>query len=221
MLFLEDINKAKHIVIKCKKQFLPSASALYTYILTLHKKVSLICEDENIDISYGFLPWLEKIKHSGYSSADFILELDIGASELYGIFSKNGIKLNSKMATALYGGLLFETDGFKNAKVDGMSFAIAKELVESKAEYKKCTKYVLNTKSLSYLRLKSIMLKKLILKDEAKLASIALSDDDFVATGADIEDAYDILKEAFSLPYVSEVELIKNNKILKTINKEV
>jgi len=223
MILLQDIQNAKHIVIKFDVEYLTSACALYTYALQLHKKVSLLCTKTDIDNRFSFLPWFEKIKHSGYSSADFILELSTSALELYELFEKNSIKLNQKMATALYAGLLVETDGFKNSNVNGMIFAVAKQLIDAKADYKACTRYILNTKSLAYLRLKSLMLKSILLKENATLVMMSVSDNDFKASGAKLDDAYDILQEGLTLLHVEEALLIKeeNKTILKRIKKEI
>jgi len=222
MTLLQDIQNAKHVVIIFDVNYLASASALYTYALQLHKKVSLLCKS-NIDNRFLFLPWMDKIKTSGYSSADLQLELKITAIELFELFEKNSIKLNQKMATALYAGLLVETNGFKNTNVDGMIFAIAKQLVDAKADYKVCTKFILNTKSLAYLRLKSLMLKNMLLTNNATKVTMSISDDNLKASGAKIDDAYDILYDGLTLLHVEEASLIKeeNKEILKTVKKEI
>ena len=222
MIHLPDIQNAKHIVIEFDAKYLACASALYTYALQQHKKVSLLCI-EDIDNRFAFLPWFEKVKTSGYSSADLKLELKTSAIDMYKLFEDNNIKLNQKMATALYAGLLMETDGFKNSSVNGMTFAIAKQLVDAKADYKTCTKFVLNTKSLAHLRLKSFMLKNMLLKEDAKLLVMSISDDDLKASGAKLDDAYEILQDGLTLLHVEEVLLIKeeNKEILKRIKKEI
>jgi len=220
MTFLQDIQNAKHIVVEFDIEFLSSASAIYTYALQLHKKVSLLCVD-NIDSRFLFLPWVDKIKASGYSSADFTLKLKTSAVSLYKLFEDNNIKLNSKMATALYSGLLLETDGFKNSNANGMTFAMAKQLVDAKAEYKVCTKFILNTKSLAYLRLKSLMLKNMILTKDATIATINISDDDLKASGAKLDDAYEILQDALTLLHVEEAMLVKEENKEKRIKKEI
>ena len=46
---LNKIESYKHIEIVVESQSLFVANALYTYILTLHKKVSLVCKEKNID----------------------------------------------------------------------------------------------------------------------------------------------------------------------------
>ena len=221
MTLLQDINNAKHIVIEFDEEYLASASALYTYVLRLHKKVSLLCPNQDLEARFSFLPWFNKIKKSGYSSADLHVELKLSALELYALFEKNTIIINQKMATSLYAGLLIETDGFKKIDSNGMIFAMAKQLVEAKAEYKSCTKYILNTKSLAHLRLKAILLKKMILQKNATIALIDIDENDLKSSGANLKDALEILKEALTLPHVKEAILEKDKKILKKIKKEI
>ena len=50
------IDAAKHIEIIVEAENLFVGSALYSYILTLHKKVSLVCKEERIDHKFSFLP---------------------------------------------------------------------------------------------------------------------------------------------------------------------
>ncbi len=224
MTLLEDIDKSKHIVIEVEEEFLAPASALYTHILRLHKKASLVCKSEDIEYRLSFLPWMDKIKKTGYSSADLKISLDINSSKLYEIFKEADIKLNVKMATALYAGLLQETKGFTNSSLNGTKFAIAKELIEYGAEYKSCTKFILKSNTLSFLRLKAILLQKMRLEENATVAIVPLDDNDLKATGAKVEDSYLVLEEVLSLVHVRKVLLVKSDekdKILKSIEKEI
>ena len=55
MRLLRDIENAKHVEIVVKREeFLPSASALYTYVLQLHKKVSLVCLCEEVEEKFSY-----------------------------------------------------------------------------------------------------------------------------------------------------------------------
>jgi len=220
---IDKIDKANYIVIQVDKKNIPSASALYTHILRLHKKVSLVCVDEDIDNHLSFLPWFDKIKNTKPSSADLVIDLDMDSVELFEWFATNKISLNKKMATALYAGLLIDTDGFKNSSVNGMKFAMANELISCDAEYKLCTKFILNSSDLSTLRLKAILFKGMLLKENATLVFMNISDDDLKKCGAKIQDCEPIMKEALNLPYAKEVVLVnsdKENEILRRIKKE-
>ena len=222
MISLEAIDKAKHIVILTSSNSFADASALYTHILRLHKKVSIVSESKTIDNGLSFLPWFDKLRDIIPSSADLAIDLDLETESLYNLFKLNDITINTKMATALYAGLLQRFDGFISSDVNGTIFADVSELIQQGADYKLCNKSIMNRVSLSTLRLKAIMLSSMILIDASKTAQFVISDDDLKSSGADISEAYEIIKEALSLPYV-EKAILKNsdNEVLKLINKEI
>ena len=222
MISLEAIDKAKHIVILTSSDSFAEASALYTHILRLHKKVSIVCESQDVDNGLSFLPWFDKLRNITPGSADLIVNMDLEIEPLYKLFKSNEITINSKMATALYAGLLKRFDGFISSEVDGTIFAMVSELIKHGADYGLCNKSIMNRVSLSTLRLKALMLKNMILTDTSKTAQFVISDDDLKSSGADISEAYEIIKEALNLPYV-ERAILKNsdNEVLKLINKEI
>ena len=85
------INEAKHIVVIAHRSpdadSMGSASAMYTYLLTLHKKVSFFCVTKKINPRLSFLPWFDKVRDSFPASADLAISLDCGS------FSRLGIEL--------------------------------------------------------------------------------------------------------------------------------
>ncbi|MFT5662091.1 MAG: phosphoesterase RecJ-like protein [Sulfurimonas sp.] len=86
---IKRIDSAKHIVviahINPDADSLGSASAMYTYILTLHKKVSLFCVSKNINPKLSFLPWADKVRNSFPASGDLAIALDCGSIARLGI----------------------------------------------------------------------------------------------------------------------------------------
>lgn len=222
MISLEAIDKAKHIVILTSSNSFADASALYTHILRLHKKVSIVSESQTVDNGLSFLPWFDKLRDIIPSSADLAIDLDLETESLYNLFKLNDITINTKMATALYAGLLQRFDGFISSDVNGTIFADVSELIQQGADYKLCNKSIMNRVSLSTLRLKAIMLSNMIVTDASKTAQFVLNDDDLKSSGADMSEACEIIKEALSLPYV-EKAILKNsdNEVLKLINKEI
>jgi len=220
---LNKIDSAKHVAIVANaEELLPVGSALYSYLLRLHKKVSFVC-CYSVDNRFSFLPWFEKLRDTLPVSADLVIELDSSFFTLYDYFKQNSIELNKKMATALYASLLVRYDGFVGADADGMVFAQASEIMACGADYKLCNEFIVKRVTLARLRLKSLMLKNMLLKDGAKEAVFYISDIDFVSSGADIKDAELIMKEALGMQYVEKVSLIKSdekNKILKLIYRE-
>ncbi|MCW9025740.1 MAG: phosphoesterase [Thiovulaceae bacterium] len=214
MLNIDDINEAKHIVITLPSDtthsVIASANALYSFILTLHKKVSLYSGATAFGSNLYFLPWMDKLKNSYPSSAD--LEIKVQTSdEISAFFKKNSIKLNSKMAISLYAALIAKTEGFLK-DTDSTVFAEAKELLEAGADINSCNENILKYISLAALRLKSILLQKMVLKDEAKLALFNLDDEDLKSSGASIKDVNLVVKDALSLPSVKTVVVKYGNK---------
>ena len=214
----KQIDEVKYIQIVATDEQLAVASALYTYILRLHKKVSLVCLSKTVDTRYTFLPWFDKIRKVISPSAELTLELSseptLSARELLEYFKSADVVLNAKMATALYMALLQETDGFKNSNMDGMTFAFASELVNAGAEYTECSQNLHRT-TLASLRLKALMFTKMSLVSSATEVVFHLCDDDFSATGATMQDAKKIAQEAFNLPYIKNVKIVHNQ------NKEI
>jgi len=220
---IKSISEAKHIELVVEKDFLFVASALYTYILTLHKKVSLVCKSDDIGYKYAFLPWIEKVKRSDTPSADVTIRLSVTSKELYLLFKQEDIKINKKIAIALYAALVTDTDGFRNSRTDGMIFAMASELVKSGAEHSLVFKHLINHSSLGALRLKSIILQNMLLVDSAKVAILTISQEDLKVTGSTLDDAIKHMQEPFLLPYVEVVVLLDSTneyEMIKIINKD-
>jgi len=219
---LQDINRAKHIEIEVEEGSLALGSALYSYILTRHKKVSFVCKTKELNLRYSFLPWFEKIRDTNYSSADLNLKIENSCVELFKTLKSLNIKINSKIATALYGSLILETENFTNQKTNGMFFAIASELIESGADYKSCVEYLVKRVTLSELRLKALMLREMTLKESARVAEFKISEDDLKSSGASLENVKSIMQDSLGLEYVQKAVLVnEDNKIIKTIEKEI
>ena len=222
MISLEAIDNAKYIVILTSKDSFADASALYTYVLRLHKKVSIVNESQNIDNGLSFLPWFDKLRNIIPSSADLVVDLDLEIESLYNLFKNNDITINNKMATALYAGLLQRFDGFVGNGVNGTTFALVSELIKQGADYKLCNKFIARRVSLSMLRLKALMLQNMIFINDSKAALFCVSGDDFKSSGADESEAFEIMREGLNLPYVETAILINSeNEILKLITEEI
>ncbi|MCF6339445.1 MAG: DHH family phosphoesterase [Sulfurimonas sp.] len=250
---LKRINSANHVVvvshINPDADSISSASAMYTYLLQKHKKVSWYCKSENISNNLSFIPWFEKIRNNFPSSADLVISLDCAHSKRLGIefevdlinidhhksntkfakfnivesdaisttqvlfnfFNSNNIKINKKMATALYAGLLDDSNGFMNDNVDGTTFAFAKELIDNGADYKICNNFIIKNISLGALRLKAIMFKNMMLESEAKIAIFCVNRDEIKESGAFDRECELALEESLNLPHVEVAMLIREN----------
>ena len=220
---LEKIQEASHLLIIIDSDNFFNGSALYTYILTLHKKVSLQTREE-LPKKYSFASWFEKVHLLSKSNAEYTIEMSTDTYSLYTFFVENEIKINQKMATSLYAGMLEQFTAFTSVECDGTVFASVSQLIELNAEHKKCNDYLLYSQPLSFLRLKSLLLGTLTLKEEAKVAELFLSDKQLKESGAKIEDAYVLMDDALRVVHVKEVRLLKsdeNNKILKILKEKV
>jgi len=228
---LEKIENVKYVAIVIPKRFdfdlFGCGSAFYTYLLTLHKKVSFVCESEMPTNNYAFMPWSDKLRkvlptsaelkiYIGFKNLDgfndgFYINDTISTSKLmFDFYTQNGIKINKKMATALYAGLLESYDSF-TSNVDGMLFARIKSLIEAGADSELCRKNVVNYVAYSQFRLKSIAFAKMQLLLDARVAFVVLDDDDFLASGVKMLDENYILKEFLFLPTVEVVVIVKED----------
>lgn len=216
---IEKLKNAKHVLIVTTNDSFANASALYSCILTLHKKVSLQ-NREPLNANLSFLAWFDKCRENKPSTADYIIEVDIEVLELYNFFKENGFKINQKMATSLYSGVLGRYNNFLSSDCDGTIFAIVSELLEYKAQKQLCHDYLINSIPLAYIRLKEKLLKSLVLKNDASHVYVSVSDDDLKSSNTTLDDAYKIMKEFLKIVNVEKVILLKsdqNSKIIKEI----
>ena len=207
-------DTTKHIVIVLQDNpsvdALACGNALYSYFLSLHKKVSFYCADFDFDVNFNFLPWIDKLKKSYPFSSDYKIQAN-SSLELFKYFSSENIKLNSKMSTSLYAGILDATNAFSK-HIDGTVFAAVEVLIKNGADTKICNDNLINYQSLATLRLKGILLNKIKLENDATLAIFELEDKDLISSGAKIKDAYSVITEALGLPTVKNVRVIYKNK---------
>ena len=218
MIDNQNILDAKHITLVTSNNSFANASALYTYILTQHKKVSIVSNEE-IDIKYKFLPWFDKIRKVSPSSSDYTIVVDEDVKELYLFLST--FKINKKMALALYTALCDRYKFFTSDSCDGTEFALATKLIELGADFKLVNNALQNSLGLNFLRLKSYMLKDMLLVEDANVANLFVDEKLLKLCGADEKDAFLVMEEVLRLKRVSKVTLIRkeDDKIVKTLSK--
>ena len=250
----ERINKANHIVliahVNPDADSYGSASAMYTHLMRLEKKVTLFCVTERINPRLAFLPWFDKIRHQFPTKADLAISFDCGAykrlgvevpcelinidhhksNEAYGtinvidttaisttqvlfdLFHKNEIKINAKMATALYAGLLDDSHGFLAPKTDARSFAMASELAKAKADLFECADKLFHQHSLAALRLKGLMFEKMFLLFEARVVVHLVTKEMMAESGGREVDCEAALDESMGLPHVELAVMLRENR---------
>lgn len=105
---IQRIDDANHIVVIAHvnpdADSLGSASTMYTYLLTLHKKVSFFCATKKINNKLSFLPWFDKVRDSFPASADLAISLDCGAFKRLGVEPDcDLINIDHHESNSLYG----------------------------------------------------------------------------------------------------------------------
>ena len=208
--FIKEAEKAKHIVIKCEPEYFPQASVLYSYFLTKHKKVTLFMPKESSQFS--FLAWYEKRRTLEIQSADCNIDANVDILTLYSFLKKEELTINKKMATALYAAILKRYDNFTVKNCDGTLFAIVSELINSGADHDMCITRMYGQKPLSFFRLKALVYKKFLLKENASVIEVVLSESDFQESGASWEMLKEIAKELLKVVHVHEVRIMKSDE---------
>ena len=210
MIPFDDIDNAKHIVITADNDSFANANALYSYILSRHKKVSLVVTEE-IDTKFSFLPWYAKQRDKLPASCDVIIESQADTVALFEALKNNGVAINQKMATSLFAGLLEFTEGFLGVTCNGTAFAVASELIEHKAEHLTCKEFLQKRESLALFRLRALVYKNMMQSSNAEVINMYISDEDLQRSGATQKDVQKIRKELLKMVHVKEVRLYKNN----------
>lgn len=252
--FFERVATARHIVLIAHQNpdadSMGSASAVYSYLLRLQKKITLFCVDEAIDPRLAFLPWVETLKSSVPKDVDLAIAFDCGSASrlgievacdlinidhhasndgygvmqivdaeaisttqvVYELFRSEGVRINAKMATALYAGLIDDSMGFTAPKTDRRAFEMAAELAGCDADIAACTHHLVQRVSLGATRLKGRMLQELELLREGSVAYLYVSRELLEATGAHAVDCEVPLHEALYLPTVTIAILLRENR---------
>jgi phosphoesterase RecJ-like protein len=241
----EKIDTAEHIVLMTHvnpdADSMGSASAFYSYLLQLQKKVTLFSPTHTYDKKLHCIPWVDKLKHQIPSHCDLAISFDCGSRKRLGVvfekalinfdhhksneaygdlncidesaisttqvvydyFIAEGVKINPKMATALYAGLVDDSQNFQSDKTDGRAFEMAQVLLSKGADKERVIKHLFQTSPLSLLRLKGMMLTNMQLEAEGLIVVHKVTQEMFAATGAHYADCENALEESLFLPTVS------------------
>ncbi len=163
------------------------------------------------------VPFLINIDHHasnrGYGEINLVRTEAISTTQvLYDFFVENGIKINAKMATALYAGLLDDSDAFLSAKVSSGTFKMAATLLECGADSELCNRALFKSVSLAAQRLKGEMLQQCRLYYEGRVAVTEVSREMMESTGALAVDCEAPLNESLYLPTVQVAVMIRERK---------
>jgi len=153
------------------------------------------------------------ISNENYGDINLVDSSAISTTQvIYEWMLTNGLGINAKIATALYAGLLDDSNGFTHIRMNEAVFAMAHALVQAKAEHLICVEKLMHTTPLAALRLKGEMLRELFLEDEGRLAFLMVPCELMEQTGARAVDCEDALEESMHLPTVDVAVLLRENQ---------
>lgn len=131
---------------------------------------------------------------------------------VYEWFIGQDIKINAKMAHALYAGLVDDTKCFRDPKCTLKIFSMAHRLLELGANHEQCVNGLYNSKTLASLRLQAQMLQNMTLVLDGQLALFEVDQELLASTGASLVDCKAVLDEAITLKIVSVALLLAVRK---------
>lgn len=127
---------------------------------------------------------------------------------VYEWFLSEDIKINGKMANALYAGLMDDTKCFRDPRCTMNIFSMVHRLHELGANHEECINGLYNSKTLASLRLQGEMLKRMTLVLNGQLALFEVDQELLAATGASLGDCKAVLDEAMALKIVNTALLL-------------
>lgn len=166
--------------------------------------VSVTCPLINID---------HHISNENYGDINLVDASGISTTQvLYDWFVANELGFNEKIATALYAGLLDDSNSFSHIRMNASVFKMAQALLQAGADQRACVQKLQHTKSLASLRLKGMMLQEMQLSDEGRFVALLVSRELMEKTGARAVDCEAALEEAMYLPTVDVALLLRENR---------
>jgi len=166
-----------------------------------------------VDYSGELINFDHHISNDQYGTLNYI---DISAMSttqvVYEWFIGQDIKINGKMANALYAGLMDDTKCFRDPRCTMKIFGMAHRLLELGADHEQCVNGLYNSKTLASLRLQGEMLKRMKLVLDGQLALFEVDQELLVSTGALLGDCKAVLDEAITLKIVSVALLLAVRK---------
>lgn len=131
---------------------------------------------------------------------------------LYEWFISQSIKINGKMANALYAGLIDDTRCFSDAQCTHSTFMMAHSLVHLGADHAACVNALLNSHSLASVRLKGEMVRRMKILNDGRVALFDVDQSLLESTGAHLRDCKEVIDEALSLKTVEVALLVAQLK---------
>ncbi len=152
---------------------------------------------------------IAKINYVDYNSSST-------AEIIYGIIRKLKIKINKDIALCLLCGLYTDTGSFMHSCTSPKTLEIASRLLHSGARLEKITQNVVNSHSISSLKLKGIALSRLRINKKYHIATSCVDKEDIRKCEATNDDVAGIVNLINSIPE-AEVALFMYQKDINTI----
>jgi len=153
------------------------------------------------------------ISNKNYGDINLVDSSAISTTQvLYDFFKQNDLKINEKMATALYAGLVDDSECFTTARTNQRTFEMASDLIKCGADNALCVSKLFKERSLASLRLKAKMLSAMKLSLEGSVASTLVQKHFFEETGAYEVDCEEGLNESLGLSSVKIAFMLRYTK---------
>ena len=127
---------------------------------------------------------------------------------LYEWFVTQSIKINGKMANALYAGLIDDTRCFSDPSCTHAVFEMGHALVKAGADHSLCVNALFHSHSLASYRLKAEMLNRMKIIHDGRVALFEVDQVLLASTGALLRDCKPVVDEAMGLKTVQIALLI-------------
>ncbi|WP_310439575.1 bifunctional oligoribonuclease/PAP phosphatase NrnA [Sulfuricurvum sp.] len=149
------------------------------------------------------------ISNDFYGTHNIINTSAISTTEVvYDYFVANGIKINGKIATALYAGLLDDSKCFSVPECSSKTFAMAQDLIDCGADHALCSEWLYRRRSLASLRVRGILLKQMKLLVDGRLAVFEVPLSVLEETGATLSECKRVLDEALGMRSVQAAMMV-------------
>ena len=150
------------------------------------------------------------VSNENYGDINLIDTTAISTSQvLYDFFNSNDIKINAKMATCLFSGLVDDSQNFTTDKTDERSFLMAADLIKSGADNALCIQELFKKRSLASIRMKAKMLSNARLSCFGQVVSTLVPKVFFEQTGAYEVDCEEALHETLELANIEVAFMLR------------
>lgn len=121
------------------------------------------------------------------------------AMAVFDFFVANGIKINAKMATSLYAGLVETSQCFRSKRCRARDFEAARTLLSAGADHALCVEWLFEHLSLAFIRSRGVLFRKMRLLLDGQLAVFDVDGALLEETGASISECETVSIEALRL----------------------